>query len=419
MCCGLSTRANYADSFGYQWQQFARTQLRPEFSERHFRRKTGLREEDLRGKLVLDVGCGMGRFADVATRWGARVVGIDLSAAAEVAATNLADRDFVAFQADVFALPFAPGIFDCIYSVGVLHHTPDCEKAFKNLPKYLKPGGNIAVWLYSGYNNWYRFSDHYRKITHRMSFRVALLFGVAVPCFYWLDRGLRAVPLAGPPLAGLVHHIFPVNSNRNPEIRMLDTLDWYSPKYQSKHTYEQVFRWFEGCGLENMTVADVSDGSEGPKALSLANGQIDEGSSESRHEGNKCEPAADRSTLPQPAAREGLLGGQESARSRALVSFVLLAEIDATRQRAAFICSSPWRITSSPPLCRTTARLARLTMSRSSVWSVGAASILWLLTPGGTTMVALSFTLISIPPSNTTRVCSVAWPTIAKRMGRG
>ena len=26
---------------------------------------------------------------------------------------------------------------------------------------------------------------------------------------------------------------------------MLDTLDWYSPKYQSKHTYEEVFRWFE------------------------------------------------------------------------------------------------------------------------------------------------------------------------------
>ena len=83
----------------------------------------------------------MGRFAEVATRWGARVVGIDLSAAAEVAAKNLADREFVAFQADVFALPFAPESFDIIYSVGVLHHTPDCEAAVKSLDKYLKPGG--------------------------------------------------------------------------------------------------------------------------------------------------------------------------------------------------------------------------------------------------------------------------------------
>jgi len=76
--------------------------------EPDFVRKTGLNPEDFKGKLVLDVGCGMGRFAEVATRWGARVVGIYLSAAAEVAAENLSDREFVAFQADVFSLPFAP-----------------------------------------------------------------------------------------------------------------------------------------------------------------------------------------------------------------------------------------------------------------------------------------------------------------------
>jgi SAM-dependent methyltransferase len=259
---------NYARSFGYQWQQFARTQLWPEFAERNLQRKTGLRKEDFRGKLVLDVGCGMGRFADVATRWGARVIGIDLSAAAEVAARNLAGRDFVALQADLFALPFLPESFDCIYSVGVLHHTPDCETAFKNLPQYLKPGGSIGVWLYSGYNNWYRFSDFYRKLTHRLSIsKLHAFLRVAVPFFYWVDRGLRAVPLIGRPLAGLVHHIFPVNLSPSPELRILDTLDWYSPKYQSKHTYEQVFRWFESSGLEALTVADVSIGVKGRKPI--------------------------------------------------------------------------------------------------------------------------------------------------------
>src|SRR5208337_3717658 len=69
--------------------------------------------------------CGMGRFADVATRWGAHVVGIDLSLAAEVAARNLAGRKATILQADVFHLPFVPESFDFIYSIGVLHHTPD------------------------------------------------------------------------------------------------------------------------------------------------------------------------------------------------------------------------------------------------------------------------------------------------------
>lgn len=100
---------NYSDSFGFQWKRYARTQLDSSEireSEEHFRMKTGLSPEDLKGKLVLDVGCGMGRFAEVATRWGASVVGVDLSAAAEVAARNLQDRSFIAFQADVFHLPF-------------------------------------------------------------------------------------------------------------------------------------------------------------------------------------------------------------------------------------------------------------------------------------------------------------------------
>src|SRR5260221_14600340 len=106
---------HYAGSFGFQWHLHSKTQLDTEDSRRSegaFRRRTGFRPEDLAGKLVLDVGCGMGRFAEVATRWGAHVVGIDLSLAAEVAARNLDGREATIFQADVFQLPFAPASFD-------------------------------------------------------------------------------------------------------------------------------------------------------------------------------------------------------------------------------------------------------------------------------------------------------------------
>jgi SAM-dependent methyltransferase len=260
---------HYAASFGFQWHRYQKTQLDHDElreSERHFLAKTALRPEDLKGKLVLDVGCGMGRFAEVATRFGARVVGVDLSAAAEVAAKNLADRDFVAFQADVFALPFAPESFDIIYSIGVLHHTPDCEAAVKALDKYLKPGGLLVVWLYSGYNKWYRFSDLWRRYTHKM--KPETLHGilkVAVPFFYNLQQGLKRVPLIGRPAAGLVHHVFPVNRQKDPEARMLDTFDWYSPKYQSKHTYEQVFKWYEAMGMEDMRVGEISIAVRGRK----------------------------------------------------------------------------------------------------------------------------------------------------------
>jgi len=263
---------NYADSFGFQWRRFDQTQLDGpgrNHSEEHFLRKTHTQPEDFRGKLVLDVGCGMGRFAEVVTRWGGRVVGVDLSVAVEVASRNLVDREFVGFQADVFSLPFAPESFDCIYSMGVLHHTPDCEKAFKLLPQYLKPGGLMAVWLYPAYNNYYRFSDQYRKITHRMSPPALYrLCKVVAPILYWLDRGLSAIPLAGRPIAGVLRNLFPVDRDPDPEVRVLDTFDWYSPKYQSKHTYEQVFRWFESCGLVDLSVGERPIGVRGRKPLS-------------------------------------------------------------------------------------------------------------------------------------------------------
>jgi SAM-dependent methyltransferase len=262
---------NYADSFGFQWQRYARTQLddaASDQSEKDFRRKTGLTPENLKGKLVLDVGCGMGRFADVATRWGAKVVGIDLSAAAEVAARNLADREFVAFQADVFALPFAQESFDYIYSIGVLHHTPNCEQAVKALPQYLKPGGTLAVWLYSSYNRWYRFSDIYRKVTHRLPAKTLHgILRVLVPTVNAVDGTLRVVPGIGRPLSGLVRYLFPVNRDPNRQWRVLDTFDWYSPQFQSKHTYEEVFRWFESCGMEDLHVVDVPISVHGRKPL--------------------------------------------------------------------------------------------------------------------------------------------------------
>ena len=250
---------HYAGSFGFQWKLYARTQLDDANSQRSegaFRRRTGFRPEDLAGKLVLDVGCGMGRFAEVATRWGAHVAGIDLSLAAEVAARNLSDRPATILQADVFHLPFAPESFDYIYSIGVLHHTPNCEQAFKALPGLLKPGGRIAIWLYSGYNRWYHMSDVYRKLTRRMSPEALhKLCHVVIP-LYWIHQGLRRTPLVGKPAAGALAWLIPMSFNKDATWRVLDTFDWYSPWYQSKHTYEEVFRWFEDCGLEDLRVIE-------------------------------------------------------------------------------------------------------------------------------------------------------------------
>ncbi len=241
---------SYAGSFGKEWNWFERTQLdRPDEnrieSRLTFFQKTGFSPGELEGKTVLDVGCGMGRFADVAASHGAHVVGVDLSVAVEAAQRNLGDLPNTAFlQADVFDLPLRRESFDLIYSIGVLHHTPDTRAAFEQLPPLLRPGGKIAIWVYSSERSfWYRSSDFYRRATTRMDDeRLLKLCRAIAP----LGRLYRTR------LGRYLTPVLPVSNHPDPEWRVLDTFDWYAPKYQWKHGWQEVEGWFRDAGLTDI-----------------------------------------------------------------------------------------------------------------------------------------------------------------------
>jgi SAM-dependent methyltransferase len=97
------------------------------------------------GQLVLDVGCGDGRFALWNRDRGARVVGLD--AAPLFADEALATVDLV--LGDVRALPFPNASVDAAYSIDVMEHldAPGLERFFAEVARVLKPGG--AFYLYS------------------------------------------------------------------------------------------------------------------------------------------------------------------------------------------------------------------------------------------------------------------------------
>ena len=101
---------------------------------------------------MLEVGVGLGpdfvRFA----RAGADATGFDLTEAAVGAV-----RDRLALEgleadlrvADAEELPFPDGSFDLVYSWGVLHHTPNTERALAEVRRVLRPGGEARIMLYS------------------------------------------------------------------------------------------------------------------------------------------------------------------------------------------------------------------------------------------------------------------------------
>mgnify|MGYP006295916909 CR=1 FL=1 len=104
------------------------------------------------GKRVLDVGCGNGYMLAKFARSGTKSFGIDLTAKAldiTKQRMELSGLSVRLAQADAAALPFADSSFDMVYSLGVLHHSPDTEKSFREIHRVLRPGGKIVVMLYN------------------------------------------------------------------------------------------------------------------------------------------------------------------------------------------------------------------------------------------------------------------------------
>lgn len=103
------------------------------------------------GKKVLEIGVGAGTDHAQFARAGAVLTGVDLTeASVEMTRTRLALEDLKSDLrcADAEHLPFDDNSFDYVYSWGVLHHTPDTEKAIDEVYRVCRPGGRICVMLY-------------------------------------------------------------------------------------------------------------------------------------------------------------------------------------------------------------------------------------------------------------------------------
>ncbi len=139
-------------------------------------------------------------------------------------------------------LPIVEGAFDLVYSIGVLHHTPDPRRGFAEIARRVKPGGRLAVWLY-------------RRNTAPQE---------------WLNRGLRAVttrlparvlePLCAglgalggiPVLNRTLNKLANFSNHADWTLRVCDNFDWYAPRYQSHHTPEELKRWFGEEGFTDI-----------------------------------------------------------------------------------------------------------------------------------------------------------------------
>lgn len=255
----------YASSFGLQWNQHARVQLDSNngttFSRQRFYSITEWLPSELEGKLILDAGCGAGRFSEVALTDGAEVVALDLSSAVDAAHENLGrNPKFHCLQASLYELPFVDATFDYSYCIGVIQHTPEPQRAVQSILPKIKTGGKAGFWIYEldwkAFLGTVGFKYLLRPVTRRWDFARTARFASSLeqlfwPITRWAREGgnigrimMRLLPISSAHLHGL-----PLSDADFREWVRLDTLDMYSPAHDHPQTFARVKAWLEEGGF--------------------------------------------------------------------------------------------------------------------------------------------------------------------------
>jgi len=171
---------------------------------------------------VVEVGCGTGQMSLYLSRGDRLVIGADLTRASLALGAAAARRfglEHVQFvETDLQRPGLKKGVFDVVYSSGVVHHTRDPRSSFAELVRLARPGGVVVLGVY---NTWARLPSRARKV-------VARLTGYQ---FIPFDRVLR-------------------ERTAEPARSRAWLRDQYQHPEEHRHSIAEVQRWFAENGVD-------------------------------------------------------------------------------------------------------------------------------------------------------------------------
>ncbi len=231
-------------SFGFEWAKFS--DIFAQYEANFLSYIAPIDKYFFRDKIVLDAGCGAGRHAYFAAKYGAKmVIALDNSEKAMVSALDNTKGlpNVQVAKVDIYNLT-AEKLVDYIFCIGVLHHLPDPQLGFKKLVQLLEIGGAISIWVYGKKDNNLAMylSEPLRKITTRIPHRL-LYYLALLPALVMEIANKLKLPIFA------YYARFPFRTKWN------DAFDVFSAPSAKYYTLEEIWAWFEQAGLKDIQVS--------------------------------------------------------------------------------------------------------------------------------------------------------------------
>lgn len=239
----MNEEKNIAFNFGKNWQRFSESSLdnhKLEMALNSLEQLIG--REEIKDSTFLDIGCGSGIFAIVASLVEAKkVIGIDISKESITASINNKKKfasqnaiDFFhksVFDDDILQM----GKFDIVYSWGVLHHTGNMWKAINVASKLVAPNSLFVIAIYN---------KHWSSGTWKV---IKWFYNVMPKFIRWFMIWFFYLIIVVAKL--IVTHRNPFKKRRGMSF-YYDVIDWvggYPYEYASK---EEIINYLEKTGFE-------------------------------------------------------------------------------------------------------------------------------------------------------------------------
>jgi SAM-dependent methyltransferase len=252
-------------SFGNEWTDFDQSQMSDIEAQKVFNEYFSIFNFDLltEDSEGFDMGCGSGRWARFILPKVKHLHCIEPSEAIEVARDSLSDFHNVSFyKSSVDEVSLSKSSQDFGYSLGVLHHVPDTEKAIKSCVDLLKTGAPLLLYLYYNFENrpyFYRIiwviSDVFRRIIYNLPFRIrrAVTDIIAATIYFPLARLSRILSLFNISVSNI-----PLSYYRNHTFYTMrtDSRDRFGTPIEKRFNKVQIEKMMRNSGLSDIIFSD-------------------------------------------------------------------------------------------------------------------------------------------------------------------